>query len=65
MLFEWLRLMEDFPTVYVQALSGGTGPLAIAKGCHKLETLGLSKKTPRMLLIQSNKCYPMADASRI
>ncbi|MBN1271960.1 MAG: pyridoxal-phosphate dependent enzyme [Candidatus Aminicenantes bacterium] len=62
MLFEWLRLLEDFPTVYMQALSGGTGPLAIVKGCRELEILGVFKKTPRMLLVQSNKCSPMADA---
>lgn len=62
MLLEWMRIMDEFPTVYMQALSGGTGPLAIAKGCRELESLGVSKTMPRMLLVQSNKCSPMADA---
>jgi len=35
MVYEWLRLMLDFPTVYIQALSGGTGPLGIAKACRE------------------------------
>lgn len=62
MLFEWLRVMDEFPTVYFQALSGGTGPLAIAKGCKELEPLNLIKRMPRFILVQSDKCSPMADA---
>ena len=31
--FEWLRQMKDFPTAYIQALSGGTGPIGVIKGC--------------------------------
>ncbi|MBU1187028.1 MAG: pyridoxal-phosphate dependent enzyme [Acidobacteria bacterium] len=62
MLLEWLRKMDEFPTVYIQALSGGTGPLAIAKGCRELEPLGLFKEMPRLILVQSDKCSPMADA---
>ena len=62
MLLEWLRLMNEFPTVYVQALSGGTGPLAIAKGCREIEPLNLIPRMPRMILVQSDKCSPMADA---
>jgi len=62
MLFEWLRMMAEFPTVYIQALSGGTGPLAIDKGCKELEPLNLIKRMPRFILVQSNKCSPMADA---
>ncbi len=62
MLLEWLRTMEDVPTVYIQALSGGTGPLAIAKGWEDLSPLNVMKKIPRFILVQSNKCAPMADA---
>ena len=62
MLFEWLRLLEDRPTVYIQALSGGTGPLAMAKGLREIAPLGLMKALPRFLLVQSDKCPPMADA---
>ena len=62
MVYEWLRYMDDFPTVYIQGLSGGTGPLAIAKACRELAPLHLVSKMPRFLLAQSDKCSPMADA---
>lgn len=62
MVYEWLRLMLDFPTVYIQALSGGTGPLGIAKACRELEGSDLFEKMPRFILTQTDKCSPMADA---
>ena len=62
MLFEWLRVLDVFPSVYIQALSGGTGPLGIRKGIQDLHGSNLSLKLPRLLLIQSDKCSPMADA---
>jgi len=62
MVLEWLRIMDEFPTVYMQALSGGTGPLAIAKGLKEIEPLRLVPRMPKMILVQSDKCSPMADA---
>ena len=62
MLFEWLRILKVCPTVYIQALSGGTGPLGISKGIHDLRDSDLALHLPRLLLIQSSKCCPMADA---
>jgi len=62
LLLEWLRLLDDVPTVYMQALSGGTGPLAIAKGWKDLSPLGIMPRMPRFLLVQSDRCSPMADA---
>lgn len=62
MVYEWLRLMLDFPTVYIQALSGGTGPLGIAKACRELEGMGFFNQMPRFILTQTDKCAPMADA---
>ncbi|MGD2295580.1 MAG: pyridoxal-phosphate dependent enzyme [Candidatus Aminicenantes bacterium] len=62
MVYEWLRLMLDFPTVYIQALSGGTGPIGIAKACKELEGMGFFDKMPRFILTQTDKCSPMADA---
>lgn len=62
MVYEWLRLMPKFPTVYVQALSGGTGPLGIAKSCKEIAGTGLFDKMPRFILTQTDKCSPMADA---
>jgi threonine synthase len=62
MVYEWLRLIPDFPTVYIQALSGGTGPLGIVKGYTELSDAGLINKIPRLILVQTDKCSPMADA---
>ena len=62
MLLEWIRILDEFPTVYIQALSGGTGPMAIAKGCRDLAPLGLAGKMPRFILCQSSRCAPMAAA---
>jgi hypothetical protein len=62
LLLEWLRLLDEVPTVYMQALSGGTGPLAIAKGWKDLAPLGIMPRMPRFLLLQSDRCSPMADA---
>jgi len=62
MVYEWLRQMPERPSVYIQALSGGTGPLAIQKAYSELESIGLSGTLPRQLLIQSDRCAPMAMA---
>ncbi len=62
MVYEWVRLMDDFPTVYIQALSGGTGPLGIQKAFSELEPLNMINTMPRQILVQSEKCAPMAFA---
>ena len=59
MAYKWYDLLNDFPTVYVQALSGGTGPLGIVKGCRELREAGLITDEPRLLLVQSDRCAPM------
>jgi threonine synthase len=62
MVFEWLRNMPEFPTVYLQSLSGGTGPIAIEKAIRETEHLGLPCKLPRFLMVQPDGCAPMAHA---
>lgn len=62
MTFDWARKLDTFPTVYIQALSGGTGPLGVYKGCKELIKRGLIEKQPRQILIQTDKCAPMANA---
>ncbi|MDR0386098.1 MAG: pyridoxal-phosphate dependent enzyme [Prevotellaceae bacterium] len=62
MVFEWLRNMPEFPTVYLQSLSGGTGPVAIEKAVREAENLGLSCRLPRFLMVQPDGCAPMAQA---
>ena len=61
MAFEWLRQMETFPTVYVQALSGGTGPIAIDKAYDDLKELGLITKYPKYIMVQPSNCDPMTQ----
>jgi threonine synthase len=62
MVFDWLRNLPEFPTVYIQSLSGGTGPIAIEKAIRETEDLGLSCKLPRFLMVQPDGCAPMAHA---
>jgi threonine synthase len=64
MVFEWLRLMDKMPTVYIQALSGGTGPIAIDKAYHDLKETGLLGKLPRFFMIQPDQCAPMTQGYR-
>ncbi|MCL2683408.1 MAG: pyridoxal-phosphate dependent enzyme [Bacteroidales bacterium] len=61
MVFEWLRDLQKFPTVYIQALSGGTGPIAIDKALREIEHLNLVENYPRFLMIQPDGCSPMVQ----
>ncbi len=61
-VFDWLRNLPEFPTLYIQALSGGTGPIAIDKAFREIEGLGLIKKLPRFLMVQPDGCSPMYQA---
>ncbi|HPW65687.1 MAG TPA: pyridoxal-phosphate dependent enzyme [Salinivirgaceae bacterium] len=64
MVFEWLRLMKKMPTVYVQALSGGTGPIAIDKAYHDLKDTGVVGELPRFIMVQPDQCAPMTAGYR-
>jgi threonine synthase len=59
MVFEWIRQIGEVPNVYVQALSGGTGPIAIEKAYKDLDGLGLVDKMPRFIMVQPSGCAPM------
>jgi threonine synthase len=61
-VFELLREIGKIPDVYIQALSGGTGPFAVEKGIHDLQGTGLADKLPRFLLAQGDRCAPQAIA---
>jgi threonine synthase len=61
-VFEMLREIGRMPDVYIQALSGGTGPFAVEKGIKDLEGTGLADKLPRFLLAQGDRCAPQAIA---
>ena len=62
MVFEWLRQLGKMPDVYIQAVSGGTGPIAIDKGVREIQSLNPGLKNPRLILIQPDKCDPMVQA---
>lgn len=50
------------PDWYVQAVSGGIGPLGILKGFRELFHLGLIDRVPKLGLIQVDGCAPMVRA---
>jgi len=62
MVFEWLRQMGKLPDVYIQAISGGTGPIAIDKGVREIREEFPDAKNPRFIMVQPDKCDPMVQA---
>lgn len=60
--FEIIRQLGKMPDVYIQAVSGGTAPLAIEKAFYDFEMTGLLGKMPRMLFAQGNYCAPQVHA---
>lgn len=60
---ECLRQLGQLPTVYMQAVAGGTSPLALEKGIRDLNSAEPGKyQFPRMLLVQQDECDPMVTA---
>ena len=59
-----IRQIGQLPTVYMQAVAGGTSPLAFEKGFRDLQAMTGDKslKLPRMLLVQQDECDPMVNA---
>ena len=47
------------PDWYVQAISGGMGPLGVYKGFRELKELGLIDRIPAIVPIQVDGCAPM------
>ncbi len=50
------------PNWYIQAISGGMGPLGIAKGFRELVDMGLIDRIPGIAPIQTSGCAPMVNA---
>lgn len=50
------------PDWYIQAVSGGIGPLGVHKGFAELLAAGLIDRMPRLGLVQSEGCAPMVRA---
>lgn len=47
------------PDWYIQAVSGGLGPLGVYKGFRELKQLGLIDRIPALAPIQADGCAPM------
>jgi len=50
------------PDWYIQAISGGMGPLGVAKGFAELHKMGLIDHEPAIAMIQTEGCAPMVQA---
>jgi len=50
------------PDWYVQAVSGGMGPLGVYKGFQELKQLGLIDRIPAIVPIQVEGCAPMVNS---
>jgi threonine synthase len=50
------------PDWYIQAVSGGMGPMGVLKGFEELKMLGLVSQLPGIAAIQVEGCAPMATA---
>ncbi|NHZ71822.1 MAG: pyridoxal-phosphate dependent enzyme [Aquificales bacterium] len=48
------------PDWYLQAVSGGLGPVGVMKGFQEMHDMGLVDKLPKMACFQSAGCAPMA-----
>lgn len=61
MVFECLRQLGTLPSVYIQAVAGGTSPLAFEKGYRDLQKIFDEEHFdfPRMILVQQDTCDPM------
>jgi threonine synthase len=65
---EQLGLMRDgygkwrAPDWYIQAVSGGMGPIGAWRGFEELHEMGLIDRLPKIAVIQAEGCAPMVTA---
>jgi threonine synthase len=50
------------PDWYIQAVSGGMGPLGVYKGFRELQNLGMIDRIPAIAPIQADGCAPMVES---
>jgi threonine synthase len=50
------------PDWYIQAVSGGLGPLGVYQGFKELYSMGLISHVPKLAVIQAEGCSPMVKA---
>ncbi len=53
------------PDWYIQAVSGGIGPLGVLKGFEELYQMGLTDRVPKIGVIQVTGCSPMVQAFKM
>ncbi len=56
------QLHWEVPDWYIQAVSGGLGPLGVYQGFKELYNMGLINRVPRLAIIQAHGCSPMVNA---
>jgi threonine synthase len=52
------------PDWYIQAVSGGMGPIGVWKGFQELKAMGLVDRIPRIGVIQAEGCAPIVESFR-
>jgi len=57
-----VRPMWRSPDWYIQSVSGGMGPLGIAKGSSELKKMNFIDRMPAIAAIQTEGCAPMVQA---
>lgn len=57
--------MWQAPDWYVQAISGGMGPLGVYKGFRELKQMGLIDRIPAIAAIQADGCAPMVKSWKL
>jgi threonine synthase len=50
------------PDWYIQAVSGGLGPIGVWKGFQELKAMGLIDRIPKLALIQAEGCAPLVNS---
>jgi threonine synthase len=50
------------PDWYIQAVSGGLGPIGVSKGFDELKRMGFIDRVPGIIAIQAEGCAPMVNA---
>ncbi|WP_299287151.1 pyridoxal-phosphate dependent enzyme, partial [Thermoflexus sp.] len=53
------------PDWYIQAVSGGMGPIGVWKGFQELKAMGLVDRIPRIGVIQAEGCAPIVESFRL
>ncbi len=54
--------MWQTPDWYIQAISGGMGPIGVSKGFRELKRMGLTENIPAFGPIQTEGCAPMVNS---